>query len=88
MGITGSLLEWFSSYLDQRHQRVVLEGSLSDFKQINAGVPQGSILGPLLFLVFIDDIVNDIGSNVKLFADDTSLYLIVEDPVMTADLMD
>ena len=88
MGITGSLLEWFSSYLDQRHQRVVLEGSFSDFKQINAGVPQGSILGPLLFLVFIDDIVNDIGSNVKLFADDTSLYLIVEDPVMTADLMD
>ena len=81
MGITGSLLEWFSSYLDQRQQRVVLEDSFSDFKQINAGVPQGSILGPLLFLVFIDDIVNDIGSNVKLFADDTSLYLIVEDPV-------
>ena len=74
--------------LDQRHQRVVLEGSYSDFLKINAGVPQGSILGPLLFLLFINDIVTEIGSNIKLFADDTSLYLIVEDPVTAADLMD
>ena len=88
MGISGTLLEWFKSYLDQRHQRVVLEGSFSDVKEVKAGVPQGSILGPLLFLVFINDIVNDIGSSVKLFADDTSLYLIVEDPVMAANLMD
>ena len=88
MGISGTLLEWFKSYLDQRHQRVVLEGSFSDFKEVKAGVPQGSILGPLLFLVFINDIVNDIGSSVKLFADDTSLYLIVDDPVMAANLMD
>ena len=60
----------------------------SDFKEVKAGFPQGSILGPLLFLVFINDIVNDMGSSVKLFADDTSLYLIVEDPVMAANLMD
>ena len=88
MGITGSLLEWFSSYLDQHHQRVVLEGSFLISNKSMLVVPQGSILGPLLFLEFIDDIVNDIGSNVKLFADDTSLYLVVEDPVMTADMMD
>ena len=88
IGISGILLEWFKSYLDQRHQRVVLEGSFSDFKEVKAGVHQGSILGPLLFLVFINDIVNDIGSSVKLFADDTSLYLIVEDPVMAGNLMD
>ena len=88
MGISGPLLDWFRSYLDQRHQRVVIEGSYSDFLQVNAGVPQGSILGPLLFLLFINDIVVDIGSNINLFADDTSLYLIVEDPVMAADLMD
>ena len=88
MGITGPLLEWLKIYLDQRHQRVVLEGSYSDFLKINAGVPQGSILGPLLFLLFINDIVTEIGSNIKLFADDTSLYLIVEDPVTAADLMD
>ena len=65
-------MEWFKRYLDQRPQRVVLEGSFSDYKDIKAGVPQGSILGPLLFLVFINDIVDDIGSNVKLLADDTS----------------
>ena len=88
MGVGGSLLEWFRSYLGQRQQRVVLEGSYSDYIYIKAGVPQGSILGPLLFLIFINDIVNDIGSNIKLFADDTSLYIIVEDPVMAANLMD
>ena len=87
MGITGSLLSWFRSYLGQRHQRVVLEGSYSDFLEVKAGVPQGSILGPLLFVIYINDIVNDIGSNIKLFADDTSLYIIVEDPATAANLM-
>ena len=88
MGISGSLLSWFSSYLDQRKQRVAIEGCLSDILFVKAGVPQGSILGPLLFLMYINDIVEDIGSYIKLFADDTSLYMIVEDPNSTADLMD
>ena len=87
MGLTGSLLSWFSSYLDSRIQRVAVEGSLSDILNINAGVPQGSILGPLLFLIYINDIVDEIGSCIRLFADDTSLYMIVEDPVSAADLM-
>ena len=88
MGITGPLPERVKSYLVQRHQRIVLEGSYSDFLKINAGVPQGSILGPLLFLLFINDIVTEICSNIKLFADYTSLSLIVEDPVTASDLMD
>ena len=79
-GITDTLLKWFKSYLDGRKQRVVIPGAKSDWSFIQAGVPQGSILGPLLFLIFINDIVTDIGANIRLFADDTSLYIIVEHP--------
>ena len=61
------------NYLSERRQRVVLPGAITDWAYIKAGVPQGSIIGPLLFLIFINDIVNDIGSNIRLFADDTSL---------------
>ena len=50
-----------------------------------AGVPQGSILGPLFFLVFINDIVNEIGSCIRLFADDTNFFIIVDDPVASAE---
>ena len=87
MGISGHLLDWFRCYLDNRTQRVALEGCLSKHKLVNAGVPQGSILGPLLFLIYINDIVEEIGSNIRLFADDTSLYLIVQDPTTAAELM-
>ena len=54
---------------------------------IRAGVPQGSILGPLLVLLFMNDIVLDIESNIRLFADDTSLYIIVDDPVTAANCL-
>ena len=61
MGITGrSLLQWFTDYLHNRKRRVVLPGGTSDWTTISAGVPQGSIHGPLLFLVYINDIVEDI----------------------------
>ncbi|MCG8032214.1 MAG: endonuclease/exonuclease/phosphatase family protein [Candidatus Thiodiazotropha taylori] len=83
-GVTGSVLHWFNNYLSDRRQRVVLPGGSSDWTFIRAGVPQGSILGPLLFLLYINDIVNDIGSNIRLFADDTSLFIIVNDPVSAA----
>ena len=78
------MLAWFKSYLNNRRQRVVIHGATSDWTFICAGVPQGSILGPLLFLVYINDIVTDIGSNIRLFADDTSLYIIVDDPISAA----
>lgn len=83
-GISGDMLAWFKSYLSDRKQRVILPGAYSNWTYIRAGVPQGSILGPLLFLVYINDIVADIGSNIRLFADDTSVFIIVDDPVTAA----
>ena len=56
-------------------QATVIKGENSDFKSVSAGVSQGSVLGPLLFLIYINDIVNNIESVIKLFADDTSLSL-------------
>ena len=79
-GVTGEVLNWFKSYLSDRRQRVVLPGVSPDWTYIRAGVPQGSTLGPLLVLLFINDIVNDIGSNIRLLADDTSLFIIVDTP--------
>ena len=83
-GVQGELLKWFTNYLAERKQRVILPGVASDWTYILAGVPQGSILGPILFLIYINDIVAEIGSNIRLFADDTSLYIIVENPITSA----
>ena len=73
-GIHGKLFNWFSSYLEDRTQSVAFENQISDRVRLNAGVPQGSVLGPLLFLVYINDIGNNILSNIYLFADDTSIF--------------
>ena len=73
VGIVGTLLNWFTDYLSNRKQRVVLPGAPSDWTQIYAGVPQGSVLGSLLFLIYINDIVENINACIRLFADDTSL---------------
>ena len=90
-GISGSFLQWLINYLSNRRQRVVLPGVQSKWNFIYAGVgggvPQGSILGPLLFLLYINDIVVDIRSSIRLFADDTSLYMIVDNPDHAAQLL-
>ena len=84
-GVEGKLLNLFQNYLTNRKQRVVLNGMESNWGEIKAGVPQGSVLGPLLFLVYINDLEKGIKSSVKFFADDTSLYSIVHDPVVSAE---
>ena len=66
-------------FLNKRKQRVVLNGQFFIWTNVNAGVPQGSILGPLLFLISINDLREGISSNAKLFADDTSLFSAVHD---------
>ena len=75
-GIRGIALNWFSSYLDQRQQFVHVFTKNSQLKYINHGVPQGSILGPLLFIIYINDLANSSEIFHKvIFADDTNLYL-------------
>ena len=78
-GIKDKLLCLLIDFLKNRQQRVVLNGQSSSWTKVNAGVPQGSILGPLLFLIYINDLPNGLQSNPKLFADDTSLYSTVQD---------
>ena len=87
IGISGPLLNWFKDYLNSRKQRVVINGQSSSWNSIKAGVPQGSVLGPLLFLIYINDITSVIQSEVRLFADDTVLYIDVEDPTACANLL-
>ena len=87
IGCSESIVQWFSSYLSNRKQRVVLNGQNSELAPVLAGVPQGSILGPLLFLIYINDIVTNIGCSIRLFADDTSLYIVLERPNAAANLL-
>ena len=67
------------SYSRGRFQRVILNGQTSSWRPVLAGVPQGSILGPLLFRIYINDLLDDLKSNAKLFADDTSVFTVVKD---------
>ena len=87
VGITGHLLQWFTDYLSNRKKKVVLPGFFSHWTDLKAGVSQGSILGPLLFLIYINDIVRNINSSIRLFADDTSLYTIVKNPIQAATIL-
>ncbi|WP_419611672.1 reverse transcriptase domain-containing protein [Thiolapillus sp.] len=87
VGIRGNLLNWFCDYLSSRMQATVIKGDKSDLKEVPAGVPQGSVLGPLLFLIYINDIVNNIRSVIKLFADDTSLSLALNNPDLRAEIL-
>ena len=79
LGINGSLLCWISNYLENRKQRVFIGTSYSEFKNTTAGVPQGSVLGPLLFLLYINDIADNMLSIVRLFADDSSFSVAASD---------
>ena len=73
-GIRGSTHKWINSWLSGRTQQVVLDGQASDPVPVLSGVPQGSVLGPVLFLLFINDLPDNIRSSVRLFADDCVLY--------------
>ena len=83
--ISGNLLDTITDFSNSRKQRVTLNGHFSSWISIEAGVPQGSIRGPLLFLIYITDLSDDLITNVKLFADDTSLFSVVHDVNISAN---
>ena len=76
-GINGNALHLIHSFLHNRCQRVVLNGQSSSWLSIRVGVPQGSVLEPLFFLIYINDLLEGLNSELKLFADNTSLFSIV-----------
>ena len=82
IGISGKLHKLLHDFLVNRKQRVVLNGQVSSWSNVKAGVPQGSILDPLLFLNYINDLPKDLSSNAKLFADDTSLFSVITKNVL------
>lgn len=79
-GVTGNALQWFTSYLSGRTQSVNINSTLSDFKEIDIGIPQGSILGPLLFIVYVNSLPDCINCKCVMYADDTTLLFSASDP--------
>ena len=76
-GITGKTNEWIKAFLMNRKQTVVLDGEKSYEAEVSSGVPQGSVLGPCLFLFYINDLPESLKFTVQLFADDTIAYLTI-----------
>ena len=78
-GVRGKLFNWIEAFLVSRKQSVVINGTKSSWTEVKSGIPQGSVLGPLLFVVFINDMSAGVASTCKLFADGSKLY----EPVST-----
>ena len=81
-GITGNILKWFASFLNGRKQRVTIGHSYSDYTNVASGVPHGSCTGPLLFILYINDLPDynlDINTDISLFADDSKIYTVLSD---------
>ena len=73
-GIDKNIRQWISSFLKGRKQRVIVDGKFSDYADVDSGVPQGTVLGPLPFLLHINDLPSRVNSKVRLFAGDCLLY--------------
>ena len=79
-GISGRLLSVLKEFLSGRHQRVSVDGQMSDFVPVLSGVPQGSVLGPLLFILYTADLGHNLDNKLVVYADDTTLYSAVDSP--------
>ena len=76
-GIQGPLLSWLNSFLINRNQRVIVRGTYSKWTKVTSGVPQDTVLGPIMFFIYINDISNELESPIKLFADDIKVYRVL-----------
>ena len=74
MGISDNILKWIKCFLSGRQQRVSFNGIASEWSKVTSGVPQGSVLGPLLFILYINDLPELVKTHCKLFADDAKIY--------------
>ena len=90
-GIRGDTLKWIKDFLDNRKQAVVINGVNSNCKPVSSGVPQGSVLGPILFLVYNNDLPEQVKSRVRFFPDDTAMCLAlsshIEGQILQNDLL-
>ena len=73
-GIGNDVINWIEKWLTHRRQTVIVDGEISNWKSVLTGVPQGSVLGPILFLIYINDLEEDISSKVPKFADDIKVF--------------
>ena len=87
-GIHGEALEWIAAFLNNRRQRVRVNGQLSQFQPVLSGVPQGSILGPILFTLFVNNIPDELRNIISMYADDTKIYAAVTSELETQSLSD
>ena len=85
--INGNLIKLLTSFLSECQQRAVINGKCFSWEGVSAGVPQGLILGPFLFLVYINDLHDTLQSDVRIYADDTSLFSVVHDSRLSSDAL-
>ena len=76
-GFEENLLKWVEDFLSERKQRVVFNGKSSSWKNVTSGVPQGSVLGPVLLIIYVNDVPDSLESFCKIFAEDTKVYTAV-----------
>ena len=87
-GVKGKVLQWIHNFLTGRRQKVAVSGEESGWSEVLSGVPQGSVLGPLLFVVYINDLPEEVHTTVRMFADDTKVFVDVSEPEKVRELQE